>query len=487
MVLKNLCDGIVAAKFSCKSSTDTVDNNQVSACSKAESSDSKFPKASLWSSLFTSGYSVCETYSESSATEKKSVNSTNNGWADAVRKVVTVGSMRSLQECVLGPSKTEVSRSDGDVWVLGVCHKISLHESTGDVDNSNSFSAFEDDFFSKILITYRKAFNAIGDSNYTSDVNWGCMLRSGQMLVAQALIFHKLGRSWRKSVDKPQDKEYINILRLFGDSEASAFSIHNLLEAGKGYGLAVGSWVGPYAMCRTLEVLARSQRERNDLGERLLPMAIYVVSGDEDGERGGAPVVCIEDASKCCSEFSQVLAAWTPLLLLVPLVLGLDKINPRYVPLLQSIFKFPQSLGILGGKPGASTYIIGVQNEKALYLDPHDVHPVVNIIGDNQEINTSSYHSNVIKLMPLDSIDPSLAIGFYCRDKDDFDDFCSRASKLVEESDGAPLFTVAQSRSLSMQVNSNDTIGANCRFQEDDGRGLDLVNEDTNEDDWQLL
>jgi hypothetical protein len=33
----------------------------------------------------------------------------------------------------------------------------------------------------------------------------------------------------------------------------------------------------------------------------------------------------------------------------------------------------------LGGKPGASTYIIGVQNDKAFYLDPHDVKPVCTI------------------------------------------------------------------------------------------------------------
>lgn len=130
---------------------------------------------------------------------------------------------------------------------------------------------------------------------------------------------------------QPVDKEYIDILQLFGDSEAAAFSIHNLLQAGKGYGLAVGSWVGPYAMCRTWEVLARNQREKTDQGEKPLPMAIYVVSGDEDGERGGAPVVCIDDASKHCSEFSKGFVAWTPLLLLVPLVLGLDKVNLRCV------------------------------------------------------------------------------------------------------------------------------------------------------------
>jgi cysteine protease ATG4 len=30
----------------------------------------------------------------------------------------------------------------------------------------------------------------------------------------------------------------------------------------------------------------------------------------------------------------------------------------------------------LGGKPGASTYIVGVQEDKGFYLDPHDVQQV---------------------------------------------------------------------------------------------------------------
>lgn len=45
--------------------------------------------------------------------------------------------------------------------------------------------------------------------------------------------------------------------------------------------------------------------------------------------------------------------------------------------MLKETLMFPQSLGILGGKPGASTYIVGVQDEKALYLDPHEVQPVL--------------------------------------------------------------------------------------------------------------
>lgn len=129
---------------------------------------------------------------------------------------------------------------------------------------------------------------------------------------------------------QPLEQKYVEILHLFGDSEESAYSIHNLLQAGKTYGLSPGSWVGPYAMCRTWETLARSKREETGNADTSLAMAIYVVSGDEDGERGGAPVLCVEDIVKHCSDLSKGKVDWTPVLFLVPLVLGLDKINSRF-------------------------------------------------------------------------------------------------------------------------------------------------------------
>jgi cysteine protease ATG4 len=46
----------------------------------------------------------------------------------------------------------------------------------------------------------------------------------------------------------------------------------------------------------------------------------------------------------------------------------------------------------LGGKPGASTYIVGVQEDKGFYLDPHDVQQVVTVKKENQDVDTSSYH-----------------------------------------------------------------------------------------------
>ncbi|KAH9726442.1 cysteine protease ATG4a [Citrus sinensis] len=532
-----------ASKCFSKSTPDTPNRSLASVGSEPGSSESKSSKGSLLSSLFNSAFSVFETYSESSASEKKAVHNKSNGWTAAVKRLVTAGSMRRIHERVLGPSRTGISSSTSDIWLLGVCHKIAQDEALGDAAGNNGLAEFNQDFSSRILISYRKGFDPIGDSKITSDVGWGCMLRSSQMLVAQALLFHRLGRPWRKPLQKPFDREYVEILHLFGDSETSPFSIHNLLQAGKAYGLAAGSWVGPYAMCRSWEALARCQRAETGLGCQSLPMAIYVVSGDEDGERGGAPVVCIDDASRHCSVFSKGQADWTPILLLVPLVLGLEKVNPRYIPTLRLTFTFPQSLGIVGGKPGASTYIVGVQEESAIYLDPHDVQPfsfscfckvckmasnefpleyntviwnvayslsstlflawlcrnvhlmlgisvllVINIGKDDLEADTSTYHSDVIRHIHLDSIDPSLAIGFYCRDKDDFDDFCARASKLAEESNGAPLFTVTQTH--KKPVNHSDVLGETGGVPEDDSLGVMSMNDavgNAHEDDWQLL
>lgn len=61
------------------------------------------------------------------------------------------------------------------------------------------------------------------------------------------------------------------------------------------------------------------------------------------------------------------------LLLLCLLLLQVDE---RYLPQLAQLLTYPQSVGIVGGRPGASLYFVGTQGDSVLYLDPHEVQQV---------------------------------------------------------------------------------------------------------------
>jgi cysteine protease ATG4 len=86
-------------------------------------------------------------------------------------------------------------------------------------------------------------------------------------------------------------------------------------------------------------------------------------------------------------------------------------------------------------------------------------------------------YSNV-RRMPLDSIDPSLAFGFYCHNREEFYDLCARSSELAEQSNGAPMFTVAQN---SAPTKPADTGSQVLELQKSPPK------EPSSEDDWQIV
>ena len=49
---------------------------------------------------------------------------------------------------------------------------------------------FQSEFTKVFYFTYRNSFSPILPSNLTSDLGWGCMLRTGQMMIAEAFRRH---------------------------------------------------------------------------------------------------------------------------------------------------------------------------------------------------------------------------------------------------------------------------------------------------------
>ncbi|KAJ3180040.1 Cysteine protease atg4a [Geranomyces variabilis] len=299
---------------------------------------------------------------------------------------------------------------------------------------SFSDAGFLSDFRSRVWMTYRKSFPPIQPSHYTSDAGWGCMLRSGQMMLANALAMHALGRDWRlKDVSSdetgataPVQLAHARLLDLFLDVPSAPFSIHRIALLGKQFGKNIGEWFGPTTISHVLRALVKDQKD--------IPLTVHVAT---DG------VVYLDAVQADCLPSDADNSEWMPVLILIPLMLGVNEMNPLYHNGLQACFSFSQCTGIAGGKPNSSFFFVGTADNSVLYLDPHHLRPAVTISeGDtlkDQDIIT--YHCDAVRTIPLNALDPSLVLSFYCRDRPDFDAFCARAREVF--SDGSPLFSIA--------------------------------------------
>eukprot|EP01089_Gocevia_fonbrunei_P007615 TRINITY_DN1882_c0_g1_i1.p1 TRINITY_DN1882_c0_g1~~TRINITY_DN1882_c0_g1_i1.p1 ORF type:complete len:375 (+),score=71.38 TRINITY_DN1882_c0_g1_i1:286-1410(+) len=319
--------------------------------------------------------------------------------------------------------------SSSPIWLFGKSYSPENNGSDDDSellisDSSQTWATFLADFNSLFWFTYRKGFLKIEPSGLTSDVGWGCMLRTGQMCLCQAFSLHLLGPNWRLEdyQSKPNKQVYNEIMGWFYDHPSKPYSIHRIAQVGLKFGKDVGEWLGPATIAQILECLVFEHSPKN--------FGMYVSS---DG------CIYLDKIKQICGELPNAdLEAeneeklikddtnWKSLLLIIPLRLGLDKLNPLYISVLQETFKFPQSLGILGGRPRSSFYFVAVQDEDVLYLDPHVLQPLEN----SEEGVMPSYHCGIPKRMKLSDIDPSLALAFYCRTKEDFDDFCERSKDM---------------------------------------------------------
>lgn len=340
------------------------------------------------------------------------------------------------------------------------------------------------DILSRLWFTYRKGFSAIGGTGPTGDAGWGCMLRCGQMMMSQALLLRHVGREWRWSPDR-YDPKYHEILRMFADKKQNYYSIHQIASMGVSEGKAVGEWFGPNTVAQVLRKLSiydewsnvtvhvaldntvikedirrickiplkpldkervSSRRQRKtssskDQSTKDSPPS--VASGKENIGDDVTKTTNSEDMASGTSEAGQN-HRWKPLVLIIPLRLGLSEINPVYERALKMCLTLKQSIGIIGGKPNHAHYFIGYIGDELVYLDPHTVQNVVDFTSSGETDET--YHCPYGSRMKISSLDPSIAVGFYCGTEEEFDDWCLSIHKFIVKGERTPMFELHEKR-----------------------------------------
>ncbi|KAM6957107.1 cysteine protease atg4da-like [Aplochiton taeniatus] len=341
--------------------------------------------------------------------------------------------------------KSRFSKSS-PVTMLGECFLLSSQVER---------ALFRQSFASFLWLTYRRGFPQLEGSSLTTDSGWGCMLRSGQMLLAQGLKKHLLppdwvwpsdyhvfrddmdvvechsqsdpdcGRSDRKTrsrgqslsctADRRTEATHRRLVSWCGDHSSAPFGLHQLIESGKSFGKKAGDWYGPSIVAHILRKAVAASNE-------LPHLTVYVAQDC---------TVYLEDVRRLCERLpaegsSVTSASWKSVIVLVPVRLGGGSLNPSYVECVKKLLMLECCIGIIGGKPKHSLFFVGYQDDHLLYLDPHYSQSTVDTTQDNFPLE--SFHCRSPRKMAFTRMDPSCTIGFYAKGQKEFKSLCTDVS-----------------------------------------------------------
>lgn len=222
---------------------------------------------------------------------------------------------------------------------------------------------------------------------------------------------------------------------------------------GVGEGKSIGQWYGPNTVAQVLKKLA--------VFDTWSALAVHIAMDNtvvmEDIRRlcrtsppcAGATAFPADYSQHCNgfpagAEVTNRPSLWRPLVLLIPLRLGLTDINEAYVETLKHCFMMPQSLGVIGGKPNSAHYFIGYVGEELIYLDPHTTQPAVDCAAGCAIPDESFHCQHPPSRMSIAELDPSIAVGFFCKTEDDFNDWCQQVRKLSLLAGALPMFELVE-------------------------------------------
>lgn len=316
----------------------------------------------------------------------------------------------------------------------------------------------EDDVTTRFWFTYRKNFYPIGGNGPTSDQGWGCMLRCGQMMFGHALTCCHLGRNyrWHSQKEETQDgnsQKFGKILRLFLDERDHTYSIHQIASMGESLGRAIGEWFGPSTIITVLRKLSSYDKWGNVTIYCCMDAVIIAneivshckkpieISQDQKAKDKPESAIKIDDIN---GHSDADDSDWKPLLLVIPLRLGISDVNPIYYDQLKACFRLEQSIGVLGGKPSHAFWFVGYTEDYLLYFDPHTTQARVDPSTTSKLHDT--FHVRCPSHTNIKELDPSMALGFLCNTEADFRQLCQSLKSEVLGQSTNPICEIYSTR-----------------------------------------
>ncbi|CAI4049540.1 cysteine protease ATG4 SKDI_14G1060 [Saccharomyces kudriavzevii IFO 1802] len=229
---------------------------------------------------------------------------------------------------------------------------------------------------------------------FNTDIGWGCMIRTGQSLLGNALQILHLGRDFR--VDEDDDfKRESRIVNWFNDTPEAPFSLHNFVSTGTELSdKRPGEWFGPAATARSIQYLIYGFPECG-----ISACIVSVSSGDI--YENEVEEVFVDNPN-------------SSILFLLGVKLGINAVNESYRESICGILNSAWSVGIAGGRPSSSLYFFGYQGNEFLHFDPHIPQPAV------EDSFVNSCHTSKFGRLQLSEMDPSMLIGVLIKGEKDW-------------------------------------------------------------------
>lgn len=157
-----------------------------------------------------------------------------------------------------------------------------------------------------------------------------------------------------------RDPLYLQIVSLFEDTKVAPLSIHQIAQSGSSLGKPIGSWLGPNTVAQALKKITSSTEYLSvDLNIYIAMDSTLVKSEVKSSSYTVPNATPASQAPTYVVSTPRPDPTWKPLLLVVPLRLGLSDLNEAYVPGIKAVLEIPQNIGIIGGRPNHALYFIG--------------------------------------------------------------------------------------------------------------------------------